>query len=134
MFEFLFLYDDFGILVLRVVLGIIVAVHGYPKLFIDSEAHIRFLKSLNIPMPRYAAYLSAIAEFFGGISLIIGFLTQIAAVLIIINMAVALWVNAVKFRKKLIGGYELDLILLAGTFALLFIGPGFYSIDWFLFR
>lgn len=134
MFEFLFQYDDLGILLLRFALGIIMTVHGYPKLFGGGEAHMKFLKSLNLPMPRFAAYLSGIAEFFGGISLVIGFLTQIAAVLIAINMAVALWVNAVKFKKTLIGGYELDLVLLTGAISLLFIGPGFYSIDWFLLR
>lgn len=134
MFEFLFAYNDLGILMLRFALGVIMAVHGYPKLFVDSKSYINFLKSLNIPLPNYLAYISGIAEFFGGISVIIGFLTQIAVFFITINMAVALWVNAFKFKKAFVGGYEFDLILLLTALALLFIGPGLYSIDWFLFR
>lgn len=122
-----------AILILRVALGTIMAAHGFPKLFKDRNGTIDFFKKLAFPIPVFLATLVGIVEFFGGLSLILGFFTQIAAFLIFINMAVALGVNVIKFKKQLIGGYELDLILLLVSLSIMLLGPGSYSIDWFLF-
>ena len=66
-------------------------------------------------------------EFFGGILLVAGFLTQPAAFLLAVNMLVAIW--KLKFKQGLVGGYEFDLALLAMALALLVLGPGAFSLD-----
>ena len=66
-------------------------------------------------------------EFFGGIALIVGFATQLAAALVAVNMLVA--ISKVKFKQGLVNGYEFDLVLLVIALALLVLGPGAYALD-----
>jgi uncharacterized membrane protein YphA (DoxX/SURF4 family) len=68
-----------------------------------------------------APLVSAI-EVVGGLALIVGFGTRIAAILLGIIMIVAIF--AVKLSAGLIGGFELDLALLSGLVALLLLGSG----------
>ena len=75
------------------------------------------------------AYLVAAAEFFGGILVIVGLLTRLAAFSIFIDMFVAItkvhWKHG--FRGE--GGYEFPLALAALAFALIFLGAGPISLD-----
>jgi len=63
-----------------------------------------------------------VAELGGGILLLAGFLTQIATIVIALDRIGALWKN--KFQN-----WEFDLILLTAAISLIFLGPGFLSID-----
>jgi len=116
-----------ALLVLRLVLGIIMIAHGYSKVFGGLHKHVEFVSSLGLP--GWLAYLSAGAEFLGGIAIILGFFTSCAALAILIDISVAIW--KVHFRNGLrgAGGYEFPLAIAAIAFALIFFAAGPISID-----
>jgi putative oxidoreductase len=126
---------DLGLLVLRVVLGVIFAAHGAQKLFgafggPGLEGTAGFHGQLGIKPPYLMAVLAGLAEFVGGILVAVGFLTPIAAVALIAIMAVA--VITVHLRNGFFaqsGGYEFNLALAAMALALVFAGAGALSVD-----
>lgn len=129
-FPQLFAYEQLAPLILRLAVGIIFIAHGYPKLFKNFSATAQFFESVNIKPAKLFVAVVGLTEFFGGIALILGFFTQIAALLIGVIMLVAIvYVKKIKFKQKLVEGYEFDLILLAATLTLIFLGPGAFAID-----
>jgi len=113
---------DLGMLLLRLAVGVIFIAHGWDK-FADMGQTIAFFGQLG--MPPVAAYLVAAVELLGGIALVIGLYTDLAALLLSIVMVVALvYVKMITLKVGLKGGYELDLVLLASLLALVFTGPG----------
>ena len=77
--------------------------------------------------------IAATVEFFGGILIIAGFLTQLVAALVAIQLVVATWFLRFKLNKSLVGGYEFELLLIATALALVTLGGGTYSLDDFFF-
>jgi putative oxidoreductase len=67
--------------------------------------------------------------FFGGIAILLGIFTSIIAILFALWMLSTTWLSASKMKKKFVGGYELDVILLLASLALAAIGGGTFSID-----
>lgn len=133
MFTYLYLYQDWGLLLLRVALGAAFAVHGYPKLFTGMRTGFAgWLDSIGIKPGKFWALVVGVVEFFGGIALILGVFTQLAAALIAVNMLVAMakvkW-GKVKFVEMEKTGWELDLIYFAAAVALLVLGAGAYALD-----
>lgn len=117
---------DFGILILRVIVGAIFAIHGYEKLS-GIAGVIGFFAGLGIAP--FWAYVVAWVEFLGGISLIIGFGSKIAsALLAIVMMTAIIKVHGQNGFAVGRGGYEFVLTLFAAAAALLYTGPGRYSI------
>lgn len=116
-----------ALLVLRLVLGVVMIGHGYPKVFGGVSHHVQMVSSLGLP--GWLAYLSAAAEFFGGIVLIAGLFTRFAALAILIDMGVAIW--KVHWKNGLLGngGYQFPLALAAIAFALVFLGAGPIALD-----
>ncbi len=127
LFPQLFAFEQLAPLILRVVLGVIFIVHGYPKLFGQFAGTVQFFESVGIKPAKFWVFVVGVVEFFGGILLVFGFLTQLVAALLAIRMLVTIW--KLKFSQGLVGGYELDLALLAMALALLFLGPGAFSLD-----
>jgi len=68
-------------------------------------------------------------EFFGGLALIIGLLTQIVAVLFVLEMIATTVFSKTKLSRKFSSGYELDLAYAAFALVLAFLGPGAWSLD-----
>lgn len=116
-----------ALLILRLVLGVIMVAHGYPKVFGGLHRHVGFVVSLGLP--GWLAYLSAVAEFFGGILVIIGLFTRCAAIAILIDLLVAIWKVHWKHGLLAEGGYQFPLALAAIAFALIFIGGGPIALD-----
>lgn len=116
-----------ALLVMRLVLGVIFVVHGYHNVFGGLHHHVQFVTSLGLPA--WSAYLSAFAEFFGGLLVLIGLFTRAAAFAICIDMCVA--IAKVHFHNGLTGngGYEFPLSLAALAFALMFLGGGSIALD-----
>ena len=77
----------YGLAILRIVLGIAMLVHGWSKLSggVDNVAGF-FGGMLGIPAPGLMAWVVTIVELVGGILLVVGFLTQIAGILIALDM------------------------------------------------
>jgi putative oxidoreductase len=132
--------DDTATAILRLVLGAVFFAHGAQKLlgwfggsgFSGTMGF--FTGTMHIPAP--LAFLAIAAEFFGGLGLILGFLTRVAAFGITVNMVVAIamvhsangffmnWSGAQKGE-----GIEYHLLVLAATVFLMIRGAGAFSID-----
>ena len=123
---------DVGLLIVRVVIGLLFAVHGTQKLFGWFGGHglkgtAGFMGQLRYRNPRAAAFAACVFETGAGLFLAVGFLTPLAAAAII-----GVMINAIvsaKLRQGLIGGYELDVLYAVGAAGLAFTGAGTYSID-----
>ena len=118
-------------LVLRLALASIMIAHGWMKVHHGMQQHIHLVQALG--MPGWLAYLSAAAEFGGGILLLVGFLTRFASLCILADMLVAIF--KVHLHNGLMGGpgkpgYEYPLALAAMALALLLLGAGPIAIDW----
>jgi len=109
---------------LRVVVGIVFAVHGWQK-WSNMDGTISFFETLGIPAATFAAYLVAFIELVGGIALIAGLWTRVAAKFLGIIMLVATLLSL----KNGFAGFELPLVLLAACFTLFCLGGGRYSMD-----
>lgn len=143
-----------GLLVLRAGTGIALAAHGYPKLFGGEgkqapalmnrlygknfpaaverggvDNFTKTLERLEIPSPKTAAYLAALAEFGGGVALILGIFTRFVTTTILINMYVA--IRKVHWENGLVGqgGFEMAALFATVAASIWMAGPGKYSLD-----
>ncbi|WP_028782367.1 DoxX family protein [Thalassobacillus devorans] len=98
-----------GASILRVILGVIFFVHGLDKFQAGIGNTVGFFDSIGVP--GFLAYVVATIELVGGIALILGLGTKIAASLFAVIMLGAIF--TVKLSAGFLGGYELDLALLA---------------------
>lgn len=116
-----------ALLVLRLALGIIMLVHGYQNSFRHLHDHVSLVASLGIP--RWLGYVSSFTELLGGLLILAGFFTRIAAFAICIDLMVAIW--KVHWHNGLTGehGSEFPLALAAIAFALIFFAAGPISFD-----
>jgi putative oxidoreductase len=125
---------DIGILVLRVVVGLILAAHGSQKLFgwfsgPGLKGTSGWLGSMRMRPAAFWAFMAGLSEFGGGILLALGFLSPLGSVAIIASMLMAtLLVHWPKFWSTE-SGFEFPLTNLVIALAVAITGPGRYSID-----
>lgn len=120
-----------GLLLLRLVLGIIFIWHGYPKLTHPNAMHGVFVQH---GLPGYFVTITGVLEVFGGGLLILGFLTRIAALLLAIEMGVAIWKVHSAGGYLAVHNYEFPLVLAVACFALATVGAGRASVDYALYE
>ena len=114
--------------ILRLAIGGLFIVHGYPKLGAQQRKQgAEWMKSMGLPGG--FILLGGVVEFFGGLAMLLGVFTSIIALLFAVWMVSTTWLAAGKMKKKFVGGYELDIILLLASLALAAIGGGVFSID-----
>ncbi len=126
---------DFALLLLRVEVGALIAAHGAQKLFgawngPGWQGHQQMMARLKLwPVPFWGA-VSALAEFGGGLLIILGFLWPLGPLALIAAMSMAIisvhWPKGFWNSK---GGIEFPLTLLTIGIVLGLVGPGLYSID-----
>ena len=121
-------FPDLAALVGRVALGALFLTHGWPKLK-DVKKPIAWVTGTGWPGGAAFAILFTLLEFFGAIALIIGLLTQIVAVLFVLEMLATTIFVKTKMKGKFRGGYELDLAFAAFALVLALLGPGAWSLD-----
>jgi len=124
--------QPFGLLVLRFALGIVFFSHGYPKLVHFGAGMQGFF--IQHGLPGYFVYISGVLEVFGGILLVLGLFTRGAALLLAIEMGIAIWKVHSANGYLAVHDYEFPLALLAGSFALASVGAGTLSLDHPLFE
>jgi len=132
--------DSTATAILRLALGLVFFAHGAQKMlgwfggfgFFGTMGF--FTGTMHIPAP--LAFLAIAAEFFGGLGLILGLLTRIAAFGIAVNMLVAIATvhSAFGFFMNWNGnqkgeGFEYHLLVLAMTVFLMIRGAGAFSVD-----
>src|SRR5213075_2748889 len=126
---------ELGLLVLRVIIGLLFFGHGAQKLFgwfggYGLEGTGQWMASIGLAPGYLMALLAGAAEFFGGLALIAGLLVRPAAASLAVAMLVAIF--SVHIGKGLFvdkNGYEYALALLAVAVSLVFAGAGRGSVD-----
>jgi len=121
-----------GLLILRLVLGLIFFSHGYPKVAHSAPGMQAFF--VEHGLPGYFVYISGVLEVFGAILLVLGLFTRAAALLLAIEMGVAIWKVHSTGSYLAVHKYEFPLAMLAGSFALATVGAGLLSLDHPLFE
>ncbi len=123
----LFAFSDIALLVLRVAMGVVFIVHGWPKIK-DLRANAKGFDKMGFRPGKLWGTIVAFLEFVGGIALIAGFFTQAIGLLLAAQMLVAtVW--KIKNKQHFAGGYELDIALVAMGLILATSGAGAFAMD-----
>ena len=121
---------DTALAILRVVLGVTFILHGGQKLFVFGFAGVSgAFAQMGIPAPGLLGPFVAFVEFFGGIAILLGLLTRLAALGIGATMVVAILTVHLKNGFFAPTGFEFPLSLLASAIALVITGAGDFSLD-----
>lgn len=117
MFPLLLIFGNFSIFLLKVVLGAVLIPHGWQKLK-DLNGAAKWMGGVGFKPGKLWALIVGLLEFVGGIFLIFGFFVQIISAFLIVQfIAILIW--KIKNKQKLVGGYELDLIIFGVSLLLL---------------
>jgi putative oxidoreductase len=126
-------HSGWGLLLLRLVLGSIMFVAGWKKLFeFGVGAFAKALAAQGVPLPEFFAWAVTLLEVVGGAFIIIGLLSRVIALLLAIDMVVAILLVTIHvgfLSSTGKSGVELNLLLIGGFLAILFAGPGSISVD-----
>jgi len=122
---------DLGLAILRISLGVIMIIHGVPKFLGGQE----MLRSVGLAMgylgihfwPTFWGFLAAFSEVAGGFFLIIGFLFRPSCFCLLCTMVVAIVYQVSRGEDFSVLSHPLTMA--AVFFALMFVGPGKYSLQ-----
>ena len=127
-------YQNFGLFLIRVCIGIVFMLHGYPKMFGGiikwAELGATGMSSIGVDfiLP-FWGFMAAFSKFIGGICLVLGLFFRPAALLIFITMVFAALFHITSGKGSPASAIQLGVIVSA-----LFIsGPGKYSLDHLFF-
>jgi putative oxidoreductase len=122
---------DFSLLLVRAIVGVIFAAHGAQKLF--GVWRGKGLAATVEEMGPVLGYLVTIGEFFGGLGLVVGFLTRFSAASLIIIMCGAIaTVHGKNGFFQQAGGFEYNLALIGLLAPIFLCGPGRFSLGRYL--
>lgn len=120
---------DLALLVLRLALAAVLIYHGLPKAM-NFGGTSGYMASLNLPLPGVVAALAVLVEVGGGILILVGLLTELAGLLVVVEMLCAIfvvhWPNGFNFLNN---GWEHPFTVLAIALALVLAGGGAYGIS-----
>lgn len=123
-------HADLGLLLLRVVTGIVFTAHGAQKLFVYGFKGVSgAFAGMGIPMAHITGPAVGLVEFFGGLALIVGLLTRLAGFGLTVTMLGAIFLVHLSAGFFLPNGYEFALTLAGVAATLAFTGAGRYSAD-----
>ena len=124
-------YRNTGLLLLRIGLGVMFIIHGFPKLAGGPNGWTGLGGSMKVIdinfLPIFWGFMAAATETFGGFLLIVGLFFRPALILLIFTMIVAALVHFGKGDGLQGASHAIELGIV--FFGLIFIGPGKYSVD-----
>lgn len=128
-----------AVMLIRLIVGGVFLSEGIQKfIFPDALGVGRFIR-IGIPSPEILAPFVGVVEIVGGVLFLIGLFTRPAAIALMIDMIVA--ISTTKIPILLDKGFwamahetRTDWSMLLGSFALLIIGAGKWSVDWLVTR
>ncbi|TKC12741.1 DoxX family protein [Pedobacter polaris] len=130
-FESLGKYRNTGLLILRVGLGVMMMVHGLPKIMGGPDGWTQLggsMKVIHIDfLPTFWGFMAAISEGLGGFLLILGLFFRPVNMLLFFTMVIAALVHFGKGDGVSGASHAIELAIV--FLGLVFIGPGKYSID-----
>jgi putative oxidoreductase len=128
-----------GLLIIRLVIGLLFVGHGAQKLFgwfggYGIKGTGGWFESIGIKPGATMALLAGLTELIGGLLFTLGLLTPLAGIMIAGTMVMAIVkVHGPNGLWATENGYEYNLILIAVTIGVALTGPGQYALDAFLF-
>jgi len=124
-------YRNFGILILRVGIGFMFFIHGYPKLLGGTETWNQLgmaMANLGVTFfPEFWGFLAAISESLGGVLIVFGFLTRPTAAFLSFTMLVAAVFHLNKGDGLIGASHAIESCFV--FVSLIFIGSGRYGFD-----
>ncbi len=122
--------QSLGLAILRIVVGIVFVAHGSQKLFVYGlDGVTAAMAKVGFPLPAVAAVLIIATEFLGGIALLLGLFTRLAAIPIAFAMLVAVLKVHLKGGFFLPTGFEYAFTMCAAALTLALTGPGAFALD-----
>src|SRR5205823_3523080 len=121
-----------ALLLLRCGLALVFLFHGYPKLLGKTAVWISAFERLGLP--GYFVYIVGVIEVFGGLMLMLGLFTPVAALFLVLDMIGAMWKYNFSEGIYAVREYELPLVLGLAALALATTGAGRFSLDHLIFR
>jgi len=121
-----------ALLLLRCGLALVFLYHGYPKLFGKTAVFVSAFEGLGLP--GYSMYIIGVIEVFGGVMLLLGLFTPVAALLLLLDMGGAMWKYNFNEGIYAVRKYELPLVLGLAVLTLATTGAGPFSLDHLIFR
>lgn len=118
-------HPTIGLLPLRIVIATVFLMHGGQKLFVFGLAGTAgAMESMGIPMPQVSAFLVTVVELAGGLAILLGYKVPWAALLLAVDMTVAILAVRLSGGFFAPAGAEFELTLLGGLLTLALLGTG----------
>jgi uncharacterized membrane protein YphA (DoxX/SURF4 family) len=123
-----------AVILIRLIVGAVFLSEGVQKFLFPADLGVGRFTKIGIPAPEIMAPFVGIVEIVGGLLLLLGFLTRLAAIPLIINMLVAITTTKIPILQK--SGFwamaheaRVDFAMLLGCLFLLIVGAGTWSLD-----
>ncbi len=135
MFNNSYNYKDAGLLILRIGIGLMFVLHGFPKMMGGKEKWVQLGEAMQVvgisQYPEIWGYLAAFAELVGGILLMFGLLHRAVCFLLFFTMVIAAAKHLAMGDGIMRSSHAIESAVL--FFSLMFIGPGRISVDQVIF-
>jgi putative oxidoreductase len=123
-------FAKWGMLPLRIVVGLVFLMHGAQKLFIFGLGGTSdIMGKLGLPLPGLAAIIVIAVELLGGLAILLGVFTRLAGALLAFEMLIAILVARLNGGFFAPYGYEFELTLLGACLTFALNGPGGMSLE-----
>ena len=129
---------DVGLLILRVAVGLVFLFHGWAKLFGDQISFVQeMLQMVGWTLPEAMLWLVALLELFGGVALVLGVFSRSAALLLTIEMVIAVALFHLRQGFFIVSvpnvplayGFEYHVALVSGLVCVALGGPGRWALE-----
>ena len=123
-------FAKWGMLPLRIVVGLVFLMHGGQKLFVFGLAGTAdIMEKLGLPLPFVCAGIVIAVELVGGLAILLGVFARLAGALLAFEMVVAIVVARLHGGFFAPYGYEFEFTLLGACLTLAMNGPGRVSLE-----